>query len=447
MFYFKLLTIIFIVVLLLITIFVNPILFIDNPILSYTDYLRYSFGYINTLKTSVLLSSSFIIEFILLFTLIKTIKTKFRKRKLRIFLLVSQVLLIFFILPVLILFYLPQHCSFNLCTYKEESYESIEDMKNKDYISFIGIGDIQLFLSDNFENRNSNILNLVNKLNLLISKIKNNDNSNIEFRNDDARSLFENSKYNLIGVINPGDLTQTSYDGRFFSHNSLGLYEFLFNLSPKDKGLSKFYNYEILGNHDYQSKHGDFTIDKLLYNFLPNNSKSLINRRNENRKYLVNKDENGNYSRDFGNLHIIFVNLHLSSKDLLTGKPDTNLNFLKGDLNKYHNQLNNKSNSKMRWGIVTHNYDGELELTHIYDIIKDYKKKLIVILSGHKHVVYPQIRQLNLLKTIILPSPAINEKLNTVRLLFFVYNNITSELNYLKIKIENNNNIIIDMHN
>lgn len=439
---FKYFSVFFIIVLLIVAIFINEILIVKYEKLSYVDYLKYTYGYINYPKTIILLLLSLIIEFTLLSLIIHIAKSKYKYFKVKVMIMILLIILLFIIIPIFILFYLPQHCAFNLCSYDKQSYLSIDDMKNKDYISFIGIGDIQLFLSNDFKNRNINILNLVKKINLLVDKIKNNDNTNIRFKSNSAKTLFNASKNYLIGVINPGDLTQASYDGRFLTSNELGLYEYLFNLSPADNGLSNFYNYEILGNHDYQSKYGDWPIDKLLYSNFPNNSKSLINRRNIHRKYIVNKDENGNYSCDFGNLHIIFINLHLLSKDLDRGKPKTNLKFLENDLNKYSDKLHNNSNSKMRWGIVTHDYNHN-DINNIRNVTDNYNDKLLMILSGHKHYIRPKIYKTDLYN-IILPSPTDNSRImNKHRLLFFVYNNKTSNLDILEIRINSKNEITI----
>lgn len=438
---------IIIVITLLISIFINDIIFTSFDSISYSDYLKYTFGYINYPKTIILILVPLFIEFILIGLLIYILGVNFKYKLIKIILSVLLIITFIFIVPIFLLFYLPQHCSFNLCTYKEPQYPSIDEMRNEEYVSFIGIGDPQIFLSNEFKARNTNIYNLVSKINLLIKKINENDSSNIVFGNKRARELFNSSKNNIIGVINPGDMTQASYDGRFFSANELGLYEYLFPLSPDDGGLGNFYNYEILGNHDYQSKHGDWTRAVILYSKFENNSKSLLNRRNEKRKYIVNKDENGNYSCDFGNLHIIFINLHLSHDKLLTGVPESNIIFLKNDLKKYESHLKNESNSKMRWAIVTHGFNQvDLRNNEIGNIISNYKNKFVAVLSGHEHVLRTHARSINYKYSylhVILPSPTINEKIDKNIIAYFVYNNKTSKLDIITITIGDDGKIYI----
>ena len=272
-------------------------------------------------------------------------------------------------------------------------------------------------------------------VNLLVSKIKNSDNSNLIFGKGTAEELFNNSKQNLIGLVNPGDIVQmTSAAGHMFKTNNLGIYEYFYNNNPEDKGLLNLSTYEVLGNHGYDPNYSFFA------KFLNYPAKKAIIRRNTKRKYIVNSDSNGNYSCDFGKIHMIFINLHLSEESMgdLSDKPKTNLKFLKDDLSKFHSKLNNTTGTH-KWCIITHDYNDEFNNGNVSNIISNYKDNCVAILCGHVHprkLILSYTFDKNDLnkKSYILPSPAGG---NNNEITYFVFNNITGKFNTLKIIYKN----------
>ena len=412
---------------------------VGSNILNINEYLYYNFGYINYIKSVVFFIIFLILNnLVIIFSYLYNIKINKVKS-------ILVVLCCILSLIIFTLFFLPAHCPLNLCIYSTaKNIKSISSMKNESYISFIGIGDTQIAFDFNSiklsKNRIMNNRNLINMINLLIIKIINNNYSNIHFNNIYIKQKFKKSSINLIGLINPGDIVQfTGSAGYYNTPNNLGIYEYFYNNNPEDKGLLTLSTYETLGNHDYDPTH-------LFAKFMNYPPKKTIIRRNKKRKYIVNSDENGNYSCDFGNLHIIFINLHIDEgpifnydgTTILSDIPKSNIKFLKNDLQKFHAKLHNNFTSH-KWCIVTHNYKKKPFKQRIKNIIKKYEKNFIGILCGHIHtntLIVDNIYDYTNKYYYILPSPINNN--NIIEITYFIFNNINKFLDVLQIKYYNN---------
>jgi hypothetical protein len=333
----------------------------------YSNYIRFSLFYINKYKSIIV---------ILLIYLNFFLSKQFYKNK-------NKKVAILIIISILVLFlytlyYLPQHCQHNLCKLfytKPSEIGNFKNLENERFISFFGCGDIQFFMNKNFKIRAEKTKQLVKAMNIINEKIKNNDYSNINFSDDFTKKILFIGNKNLIGLLNPGDNTQIGEDGRLFSSNIIGLYEYYFNNNPEDGGLLDIPVYDILGNHDYDSHEKTEPSHKIYYG-IP--SLDMIKRRILYKKYVVNKDNYGNYSCNFGKLHIIFINIWPKNAKLLSGIPYNTINFLNDDLKKF---------GKMKWMILTH---GEIvkfsdeTLKLILD--NDYHKNYLLYIHGHIHL-------------------------------------------------------------
>ena len=304
-------------------------------------------------------------------------------------------LFIYIIMISMITFNLTKHCALGLSWYSKPKSEDLTNNKN---INFFAIGDIQ---------NNHNLLagkpeiwdtrirvtnQYINAINDLTNKFKSNNFDNIDLSNltKEQKELFMDiSKDEIIGLISPGDCVQYgNSDGRLHKSNSVGAYEYALNNNTEDGGLLDIPSYECLGNHDHDMDEGSI-INKVLY-LDGNPTTNMQNRRNNYRKHVVNKDEHGNYSCDWGKLHMIFINIWPSNEKLLTGDPTGSLEFIEKDLEEHGHK---------KWMIVTHyipqntsfaswDLDTDTQPMKDFGVIYDkYKSTSLGGLSGHDHVL------------------------------------------------------------
>lgn len=231
---------------------------------------------------------------------------------------------------------------------------------------------------------------------------------------DEQRDLFKKSMSDeIIGVINPGDCTQFGENDGSLRRiiNDIGSYEYAFNNNKEDNGLLNTSSYECLGNHDYHAEYNKYHyfnfLDKLSKKILGNPLKSMQLRRNKNRKYIINSDDEGNYSCDWGDLHMIFINLWPSHDKLEGAEPKKSIKFLEEDL---------KIHGHKKWMIITHHIpipDDEDDFKNVtsmklFDkIYHKYQNTCLGGLVGHVHVFDLNYTQLNNnFKIHLLPGPA-----------------------------------------
>lgn len=419
----------------------------------YDNYLYFNYSNINKLKSGILISSYIILCSLLIFLMN-------RYKNIYVYAICG---LINIFLYILILYLLPQHCALNLCVYKKNKEKPLNNI-----IGFIGIGDPQIDLRNKL--RNIKLNSLVKQINKFYDYIKLNDNSKFIFYENEFRNIpiklsldefnnitnnnifsfsqfnreetfnkekiFNYAKDNIVGIFNTGDLTQNNKDGRFFSNSELNLYEYIFNNNPEDNGMLKLSNYECLGNHDY---------DKWEKFYFDNPSKNVIKRRNKKRKYLVNKDNYSNYSCNFGDLHVVFLNLlpvelKLNNQtyksnmyninddvknNILDPKKTNSLNFLEADLAKFKN---------MDTIIITHflNRFIEKEYERKFNNILKKNKNIKLLLHGHYHsnklIYYKYLNVLDVYNLISIANTE-DDNLNNLFVYFIYYNKKIYPLN------------------
>lgn len=288
---------------------------------------------------------------------------------------------LYFVVIFVFLAHYMAHCPFNMCWYSSPSTPDLTGKK----IAFLLTGDIQnhYYASDRYGvlwPRMETAKVWRDALNRVKKEWK-----STEFKD-----------FELVGVISPGDCSQYNCDGRWFTCNNMGPYEYEWNMHPDD-GLLKIPHFETSGNHDYEWD------SNIFYSYRTNSVVSMLNRRNKKRPYIVNSDPHGNYSCDFDDLHMIFINVWPAKPErhLITGIPYGSLDFLKSDLKKHGNKkwicvshwipfkknlLDGEDNIKS--GLTLPKRRGE-EHSGWYDfiqIMKEYGKNCVALLCGHMHV-------------------------------------------------------------
>jgi len=176
-----------------------------------------------------------------------------------------------------------------------------------------------------------------------------------------------------LGVIVCGDLTESAKPDQWEA--------FVKDFEIDGKGGVKFPVYEGIGNHDTDLKGA---------------VRNGIIQRNKIRKNLTMVSDNGmHYSWDFGNIHLVQLNLYPGDIRDKQGKldsdwntPDYSLAFLKKDLAKNVGNSNRPvilfqhyafdEGFTMDWGWWSHN-----EVDNYYEAIKNYN--IVGIFFGHTH--------------------------------------------------------------
>jgi hypothetical protein len=300
------------------------------------------------------------------------------------------VIAVVYVISSLFLFiYLPQHAAFDLIYYGE--VKEPKTYFENEYVTFVGVGDIQLF---------SDIKERVTNSNKVIENIN-------KFK-DTVFKTLPGKNGEIMGLITPGDCTQTGQDGRLFTHNELGIYETHFGLGGNSP--LKLSVYECNGNHDYDVN-GRFLFP------LNTPTVQMINRKNKFRS-IVDHDKKGNYRWVWDDVHFIALNVWPSKKKLLNGVPDGSLDFLR------------KSIINIPWGekffILTHYVPNVLgwDQQDFYqsdtfrgtpcepflDIIRNREHDLVAIMIGHIHspTTWRRVNK-DGIQIVLLPSPINND--------------------------------------
>ena len=366
----------------------------DDTIL---EKIKVNFGWLNTKKMVTFTLIIFILLFIFtyFYQIIRPKRSSDYLVKLKSSYqgLASRILMIiiYIFIMLAILFYLPRHCAFGLTSNKIVKEDSLS---KKGSINFFAIGDIQnTHAKSNIDDetnwgwrvRLDATKVYIKAINDLVIKLKNNDYSNIDVSHTGniIGDVFKKQmKSGFVGLVSPGDCSQYGSDGRMFTTNAVGFYEYGFGVNPEDGGLLSIPSYECLGNHDYDVEGQALYADG-------NPMKEMQLRRNKYRKYVVNKDEHGNYSCDWGKLHMIFLNVWPSTYKLVGGNPEGSLEFLSADL---------KMHGHKKWGLVTHyiprsddfkkyfDNKGQFVMADFDKIFKQYKNNCIGGFYGHVHL-------------------------------------------------------------
>lgn len=351
---------------------------------------------------------------------------------------------LYLILYYIILFHYLRHCPFNYCHYSSPTTHNLNEYT---HINLFAIGDIQNLYgqnnSSNYKARRTYTQYYIDSLNQLMDKISKLDWTNIDFNeNDEFKNILQNKP---IGLISPGDCCQFNSDGRLFDSDNLGHYEYSFNNNPGDNGLLNLPSYECLGNHDYDrlnSKQG--SIRKWYYQFGTSPTILMQRRRNEKRGYLVNSDDYGNYSCNFGKLHAIFINVWPSKERLLSGDPKGSLEFLESDLNKYNTYdwilISHYIPNKKDFADETEETDHVTTLPEFSKIIKEFGNKCKGLFCGHKHLLSPSIkRDKNNILWCIMSGPAAHTtyEQDNIKIPFISYDQSTNKLTLFRIDVTN----------
>lgn len=443
---------------------------------TYLQQLSFFYGSINYLKIPIITSFVFVINLIMIFINYKINNiTNITSNKTRIN---NTIYIVFFLFLSLSLFViLPSHCPLKTCFYKNPKNINLNNNK---YVNFFGLGDIQnlhhVIQSKNetdnkWHNRIYATELYIESINKFIEKIKNNDtsNMNIALNEEDKKLFYDIIKENIQGVINVGDCTQTGdNNGGLIGKNGIGAYEYAFNNNPEDNGLLKIPSFEVLGNHDYDSENLSFKKEGLLgfiKKFLLFEGNPMINmqlRRNKKRRFLVDKDNYGNYALQMDELHLIFINNWASKEKLLNGDSTGSIEFLENYL---------KQNSSKKWLLVTHymprvkkSFDEIIEnesgskryLKDFGNIYEKYKDNCLGVIYGHVHTNVMNHFKNNGLQHYNVPGPAsylsttveTRESINmkNIEIPLFSYVKSTKKLEKFKINIKKiNNNLIFNI--
>jgi hypothetical protein len=264
---------------------------------------------------------------------------------------------------------------------------------DNEYVTFLGIGDIQLFCD--MKHRVTNSLKVVNNINKFM---------------DTTYKTLPGRNGEIMGLVNPGDCTQQGRDGRLFMHNELGVYETHYGLGGNS--ILKIPVYECNGNHDY-----DVYKDAKFWFPGKTPTVQMINRKNKLRS-IQEQDKKGNYRWEWDGVHFIALNVWPSHQKLLNGVPDGSLDFLQRTL------------QNITWGtkffILTHYVPNTMgwgddfnpsdtfkgtPCEPLLDILKLRKDDLVAILIGHIHLDYTWMRiNKDDIQIVLLPSPTVNTR-------------------------------------
>jgi hypothetical protein len=295
-----------------------------------------------------------------------------------------------YVISSLFLFrYFPQHAAFDLVDYGD--VKNPKTYFENEYVTFLGVGDIQLF-SDMKERLtyNNNVIDNINKF------------------MDTVYKTLPGKNGEIMGVVTPGDCTQTGQDGRLFTHNELGVYETNFGLGGHSP--LKLPVYECNGNHDYDV-YGKF----LFSGNIP--SVNMINRKNKFRS-IVDHDKKGNYMWVWDGVYFIALNVWPSKQKLLNGRPDGSLEFLrKCVINIPFGEkffiLTHYVPNVLGWDLQDFYHSDTFKGTPcepLLEVIRNRERDLVAIMIGHNHL-WRTWRRVNKdgIQIIILPSPIESE--------------------------------------
>jgi hypothetical protein len=403
---------------------------------NYFEKLEMYYGTINKFKAPIIVGSVLI-----LCSLTTVMYTLLHSKKRNTFLNVGYIL-IYITIMIVVLFYLPKHCGLGTCVYKSVTEKDLTNAKN---INFFAIGDIQNShaVDENTgkwvfrKQATDEYINAINEVNEVFKNKKIPDTFNLDDLNTNEKNLFEEIiKDDIVGLVSGGDCVHGGRDGRTGDTNNVGAYEYMFGNNPEDGSKINIPSYECLGNHDYDTSSDYFREKKSHRVSKPYDigtkepTVEMQLRRNKKRKYVVNSDKYGNYSCDWGDLHIIFLNVWPSRFELHSGKPEGSLEFLESDL---------KVHGGKKWMLMTHcipdfnrwtqTYHGNRVLEEFGVIFDQYKDTCLGTLSGHFHLEKGDYSVKDTgLKRHVLPGPAGHmAEVREIELPLFSFNKATQE--------------------
>ena len=296
-----------------------------------------------------------------------------------------------------LMYFIPQNAAWNLVDYGKP-YTPLTHQDNT-IITFLGIGDTQVF--DDFYNRDFNnklaIANINKFASIVYPLIQQNDTLNIYS--------------DIMGLLIPGDTTQTGEDGRAFTKIYVGDYERMYGLG--DNSLLRMPAYECLGNHDFDAYNKIYPRHQIYFGEPP--ATIMIKRRNKHRRHVIASDSNGNYYWKWGSLTVIAItywpNMH-----------STNLHM--NDSFEFVSNVLSRMPPNSKYIIMTHYIPNPLgtptdiqfphattlkgtECEFLLNILGNRKSDLLAIVIGHLHLrkMYDEVNS-DGIRIVIPPSPA-----------------------------------------
>lgn len=320
------------------------------------------------------------------------------------------------------MYYAPQQGAWNMVDYGDVRAPSAPAR----YIRFLALGDPQEF--GNGDNRYANNRKAVE----LIRK-------HLQSFTDEDRPM---------GLLIPGDCTQTGEDGRYFTPNYLGDYEQRYALGTWESVPIQVY--ECTGNHDWDTYQHIYPRMALYFGEPP--AVKMIRKRNQLRYGVSAQDDYGNYewiweAANGKRLIFLAINVWPSRSNLLSGEPDHSLDFLHSRLT-YHDRddarfilmthyLPNPAAYQLTGGVQTPDfmYANTLRGTPceaLLDIFGTRLHQLKACIIGHFHLSHTrEMTNEDGIRIFIVPAPA-QERWNGA---FgqFTYDTETDELTYTEL--------------
>ena len=377
---FLIISILIIIIIYIVLLIVPPS--INSPIFDLKTRIDIQYGKINTKKTIVNTMIYFITTIVIYYLFKKSIRNNP-------YYLIPCILLTI-LLSTYIVFFFSQHCALNLCTYNKFPER---DLTNDKFINFIAIGDTQVSYNDTkktlLKELNIELVKFINKFN--DTPYNESDFIFPSYMRESDKSLFiESKKSKVSGVLQTGDQVHWPSDGRFlFTSDGAGTHEYIWPNNPTDGGLLKIPYYEVLGNHDLEGHDDWFRFDgDIMTNMLKNRIKY--------KNYVVNSDKYGNYSCDFGSLHVIF--LAWSPFDVYHFHKQKNtytIEFLENDLkihgHKYFMYITHTRGRYFKEGRIYKTGIYDKNNPRMYDLMRKYGNKYIGSIEGHLHFTKTKI--------------------------------------------------------
>lgn len=205
-----------------------------------------------------------------------------------------------------------------------------------------------------------------------------------------------------LGLLIAGDLTQNGKDGRdeaiIAGRDEIGEFERDYGLTGDD-GLLKFPVYEGYGNHDFDPDEPDDEFNwRFFYDENPTPSVERVANRNLKRPGLlqVAQDNQGHYSWDWGNVHLVNVNLFAgdeasqADENSKVRDPRQALTFLENDLATHVGNSGRPVLIMQHYGFDQFGYEDRwwtvAQKEAFLDVIRPYH--ILALIHGHTHATY-----------------------------------------------------------
>lgn len=207
----------------------------------------------------------------------------------------------------------------------------------------------------------------------------------------------------VLGLLIPGDCTQTGEDGRYLTPNYLG--DYLAHYHNKETGV-QLPVYECTGNHDWDA------VEKVYArHFMYSSTPSIVPhiKRTNKLKEIDAEDDYGNYQWTWKTMNgeklvIVALNVSVGEQNILSGQPKNSKTFLLKQLRSIPRG--------QKFIILTHWIEDKPlhenpDARFLLDELQGREDDLLAIFIGHVHV--KSLKTLMLTPTLPMhvgPSPA-----------------------------------------